>query len=143
VIFLMALVPVLLQSFLIVRFWRSLANLGFASEVISRAPSMLPLDAVSGLLAAMVAYWGLHTWTGFMLPILQREPFGDGASMFMAMLCCFSSMAVTYFNASDRFTTPTLAGMRESAVRTVVTLRILDTAEDVVLASMAKKGVAL
>lgn len=141
--FLLTLVPVRLQCFLIVRFWQALAKLGFASEVISRAPCMLPLDAVAGMLAAMVGYWGLHSWGGFMLPMLQREPFSDGASMFMALFCSLSSMAVTFFNASDRFATPTVAGMREAAVRTVVTLRILDTAEDVVLASMAKKGVSL
>ena len=93
---------------------------------------MLPLDSLAVLFGLMVVYWSVHSWTGFMLPFLQPQPFGQIGCQTMAMLCCFSSMAVCSFNSSDRFTTPTVAGMREAAVRTVVTLRILDSAEAVV-----------
>lgn len=138
--FVMTLVPVTMLCFAVVTYWRALASLGLASEVIARAPRMLPLDAVALLFAAMVVYWALQGWSGFMLPFLQSGPLGTGGTSFMALLCCLSSMAVAFVNAGDRFTTPTVAGLREAAVRTVVTLRILDRAEDLVVPPRARKG---
>lgn len=138
--FVLNLVPVVMIGFLIYQYWRSLTNLGFASEVIRGLPNMLPLDAVAVLLGLMVAYWGLHSGTGFMLTFLQSQPLSEVACQAMAMLCCFGSMAICFVNSGDRFTTPTVAGVREAAVRTVVTLRILDSAEAVVREAESRRG---
>lgn len=141
--FVLNLVPVTMIVFAIVQYWRSLANLGFAGEVIGKAPNMLPLDSVAVLLGLMVGYWGLHSSTGLMLPGLQSQPLSEVGCQLMAMLCCFGSMAVCYFNSGDRFTTPTVAGMREAAITTVVTLRILDSAEAVVREAISRRGTQL
>ena len=90
---------------------------------------MLPLDGVSLLLAALTVYWSLHSWSGFTLPILQRGPMVEWQVTFMAVVSCVASCAIAYFNAGDRFTHPTTAGMREAALRTLAVHRIIDAAE--------------
>lgn len=127
--YILTLVPVAMLALAIIRFWGCLRRLGLAHEVFRRAPNMFALDAVTLFLAAMVGYWAMHSWVGFMLPVFQKEPMAEWETIFMAMLCCFSSLAVGYFNSGDRFNNHTVAGMRESALRTLAALRILDAAE--------------
>ncbi len=98
-------------------------------EVVGHAPNMLALDAVSLLMGALTAYWSLHSWFGITLPILQRGPMAEWQVTFMAVVSCIASCAIAYVNAGDRFTHPTVAGMREAALRTLVAHRIIDAIE--------------
>lgn len=125
------LVPSLLNVYVILTWWRAVSRLGFTDEIIRRAPNMLPLDVVAIFLAVMVGYLAIHAWTGFSLTFFGPLPQSDLGTTVLAMFCCFISLGNAWMNASDRFSVPTVAGLRESAVRTLVTLRIIDRAEDI------------
>lgn len=133
----LTLLPAVLMSLAIVRFWSWLRRLGYAGEVVTRAPNMLALDGVSLLLAALSAYWTLHSWFGVTLPILENGLMADWQVTFMAMVSSIACCAVAYFNAGDRFVHPSIAGMREAALRTLAALRIIDAVE---LARLVEKG---
>lgn len=125
------LVPSLLNVYVIVIWWRAVSRLGFTDELIRRAPNMLPLDVVAIFLAAMVGYLAVHAWTGFSLTFFVPLPQSDLGTTVLAMVCCLISLGNAWMNAGDRFSVPTVAGLRESAIRTLVTLRIVDRAEDI------------
>lgn len=125
------LVPSLINVFVIVTFWRSLAKLGFTDEVIKRAPNMLPLDGVAVLLCAMVGYLALHSWTGLSLEFADTAPNSVIGTTLIATICCLTAMGITRYNSGDRFTTPTVVGIKESVVRTLLTLRVIDRAEEI------------
>lgn len=127
--YILTLVPVVMLSIAIVRYWRSLQRLGHVKEVVGHAPNMLALDAVSLLMAALTAYWSLHSWFSITLPILQRGPMAEWQVTFMAVVSCIASCAIAYVNAGERFTHPTVAGMREAALRTLAAHRIIDAIE--------------
>lgn len=127
--YILTLIPVVMLSIAILRYWRSLQRLGHVKEVVGHAPNMLALDAVSLLMAALTAYWSLHSWFGITLSILQRGPMAEWQVTFMAMVSCIASCAIAYVNAGERFTHPTVAGMREAALRTLAAHRIIDAIE--------------
>lgn len=127
--YVLALIPVVMMSLAITRFWRCLRRLGYAGEIVGRAPNMLPLDGVSLLMAALTGYWSLHSWFGVTLPILQNGPMAEWQVTFMALVCSIACCAVAYFNAGERFVHPSVAGMREAALRTLAAHRIIDAAE--------------
>lgn len=127
--YILTLIPVLMLSTAILRYWRSLSRLGYLREVITHAPNMLALDGVSLLLAGWTAYWGMHSWFGITLPILQHGLMAEWQVTFMAVVCCAATCAIAYFNAGERFTHPNLAGMREAALRTLAAHRIIDAIE--------------
>lgn len=135
--YVLALIPVVMMSLAIMRFWRCLRRLGYAGEVIGHAPSMLAFDGVSLLMAALTGYWSLHSWFGITLPILQSGPMAEWQVTFMALVCSIACCAVAYFNAGERFVHPSLAGMREAALRTLAAHRIIDAVE---LARLVERG---
>lgn len=125
------LVPAFLNVFVIAVWWKGLSRLGFAGEVIGREPNMLPLDVVSVFLASMVGYLALHAWSGYELAFFGPLPQDSFGTSTLATICCLASMAVTAVNSGDRFTVPTVAGLRESGIRTLLTLRIIGRAEEI------------
>lgn len=135
----LTLIPATLMSLAIVRFWYWLRRLGYAGEVVGRAPNMLALDGVSLLMAALSGYWSLHGWFGVTLPILQDGPMADWQVSFLAIVTSVACCVVAYFNAGERFIHPSLAGMREAALRTLAALRIIGAVE---LARLVENGQA-
>jgi hypothetical protein len=135
----LTLIPAALMSLAIVRFWYWLHRLGYTGEVVGRAPNMLALDGVSLLMAALSGYWSLHGWFGLTLPLLQDGPMADWQVAFLAIVTSVGCCVVAYFNAGERFTHPSLAGMREAALRTLAALRIIDAVE---LARLVENGQA-
>lgn len=133
----LTLLPAVLMSLAIVRFWYWLRRLGYAGEVVGHVPNMLALDGVSLLMAALSAYWSLHGWFGVTLPILQDDPMADWQVTFMAIVSTCACCVVAYFNAGQRFVHPSMAGMREAALRTLAALRIIDAVE---LGRLVEKG---
>ena len=133
--YVLALIAAVMMSLAITRFWFCLRRLGYAGEVVGRAPNMLALDGVSLLMAALTGYWSLHSWFGVTLPILQNGPMPEWQVTFMATVCSVACCAVAYFNAGERFVQPSLAGMREAALRTLMALRVIDAVELVRLAA--------
>jgi hypothetical protein len=100
---------------------------------------MLALDGVSLLMAALSGYWSLHGWFGVTLPLLQDGPMADWQVTFLAIVTSVACCVVAYFNAGERFIHPSLAGMREAALRTLAALRIIDAVE---LARLVENGQA-
>ena len=133
----LTMIPAALMSLAIVRYWYWLRRLGYAGEVVGHAPNMLALDGVSLLMAALSAYWSLHGWFGVTLPILQDGPMADWQVTFMTIVSTCACCAVAYFNAGQRFVHPSMAGMREAALRTLAALRIIDAVE---LGRLVEKG---
>lgn len=133
----LTLIPVVLMSLAIVRFWYWVRRFGYVGEVISRAPNMFALDGVSLLMAVLSVYWSLQGWFGFTLPFLQAGPMADWQVTFMAIVTSGACCLLAYFNAGSRFVHPNMAGMREAALRVLVTLRILDAIE---LARLVERG---
>jgi hypothetical protein len=133
----LTLIPAVLMSLAIVRYWHWLRRLGYAGEVVGHVPNMLALDGVSLLMAALSAYWSLHGWFGVTLPILQDGPMADWQVTFMAIVSTGACCAVAYFNAGQRFVHPSMAGMRDAALRTLAALRIIDAVE---LGRLVEKG---
>lgn len=125
------LVPAILSVYVIVAYWNALLRMGFSGEVIKHSPSMFLLDVMAIYFAAMVGYWTLHAWTGFTLPLFSTESMTESGNVVVAFTCFFVMFMIMRFNASDRFTEPTAAGIKESAVRSLLTLRIIDRAEEI------------
>lgn len=125
------LAPSMLSIYVIASYWRSLSSIGFAGEVIKRAPNMFMFDLMAIYAAVMVGYWALHAWTGFTLPLFASESMTETGNVLIALVCFFALVLILRFNASDRFTEPTAAGIKEAAVRSLLTLRIIERAEEI------------
>lgn len=135
------LAPSALSIYVIAMYWRSLLRIGFVGEVVGRAPNMLILDLMSVYAALMVGYWGVHAWTGHALTVFPSAPQTDAGTLLAALACFFVLVLILRFNASDRFTIPTVAGIREAAIRSLLTLRIIDRAEDVFRSGITRRNV--
>lgn len=135
------LVPSALSVYVIAMYWRSLARIGFAGEVVGRAPNMLIFDLMAIYAALMIGYWSLHAWTGHALTVFPSAPQTDTGTLLAALACFFALVMILRLNAGDRFTTPTVAGIREAAIRSLLTLRIIDRAEDLFRSGIARRNV--
>lgn len=135
------LVPSMLSIYVISAYWTSLRRLGFAGEVIGRAPSMLIFDLVAIYAALMVAYWAAHAWTGYALTLFPTAPQTEGGTFFVALVCFFALATILRLNAGDRFTVPSVAGIKEAAVRSLLTLRIIDRAEEIFRTGITRRNV--
>ncbi|EKQ5083701.1 hypothetical protein P5Q52_004529 [Salmonella enterica] len=108
------------------RFWSCIDRMGFMREVSRRAPSMLHGDLVAGILAFMPFLLALVDWAGITLP-RQDGPISPYASVFLSLGCLLGCMFMLR-QSGERFAGH-WAGTRESALRTVAALRIIDAAE--------------
>lgn len=128
---LLVVVPSLLTVYVLGQYWRALQRMGFADEVIGRAPFMFIMDVMTVYAALMVVYLNVHAWTGYSMTLFPSGPVTAGATAFVALTCFGAMSLIMRFNSSDRFSVPTVGGIRESAVRTLLVLRILDHAEQI------------
>ena len=103
------------------RWWLCIDRMGFSREVGRRAPSLLAatLAIVPFLVAAV-------DWFGITLP-RQSAPIAPGMAAFISVACLGGCVFVLR-NTGERFVGH-WAGTRESALRTVAALRIIDAAE--------------
>lgn len=135
------LLPSMLSIYLISMYWISQRRLGFAGEVVRRAPSMLIFDLMAIYTALLVLYWALHAWTEYALTLFPSPPQTENGTFFVALVCFFALTVIFRFNAADRFTVPTVAGIKEAAVRSLLTLRIIDHAEDIFRNGITRRNV--
>lgn len=108
------------------RFWACIDRLGFTREVSRRAPSMVQGDMLAATLAVMPFLVAAVDWFGITLP-RQSAPIPPYAAAFISLACLGGCMFILR-NSGERFAGH-WAGTRESALRTVAALRILDAAE--------------
>ncbi|MBB1625956.1 hypothetical protein [Achromobacter sp. UMC71] len=125
------LVVVVLLCFPIYRFWACARRLSpeHYRELIRRAPLMRTLDAIAFLMAAFTAYYAAMGLWGFTLPPLDDEPLPAWMNILLSAVTSVGCFGVIWTNAPNRFTDPTWGGMRESVVRTLAALRIIEAAE--------------
>ena len=101
------------------RFWTFIDRMGFMREVGRRAPTLLVGDIVAAIFAFMPVVLAVADWLDSpILPIVAA---------FSSVLCLVASVFI--LNRSGERITPHWAGARESALRTVAALRIIDAAE--------------
>jgi hypothetical protein len=129
IFYFMTLVPVVIIVIAIYRYWVSVRRIGYFDEVVRRAPDWLPLDSAAVCAAGFVLYFATMGWWGFTIPILHEEPLPEWANMLMSLVSTIGCIGLAYYNAGMRFEHPSWVGMRESALRSVAALRIIDAIE--------------
>lgn len=129
IFFFLTLVPVAMIVIAIYRYWVSVRKLGYFDEVVRRAPNWLSLDSLAVCAAGFVVYYAAMGWWGFTIQMLNEEPLPKWAIVFMAMASSFVCIGLAYYNAGMRFEHPSWLGMRESALRSIAALRIIDAIE--------------
>lgn len=125
------LVPVVALCLAIYRFWACARRLSpeYYRELIRRAPLMKALDVVAIGMAVFTAYYAAMGWFGFTLPFIDDEPLPSWMNVLLSAVTSLACVGVVWTNAPNRFTQPTWGGMRESVVRTLAALRIIEAAE--------------
>ncbi|MFQ1064135.1 hypothetical protein [Bordetella trematum] len=125
------LVPVVTICLAIYRFWSCARRLSpeYYRELVRRAPLMKALDVVAIGMAAFTAYYAAMGWFGFTLPFIDDEPLPAWMNVLLSAVTSVACVGAVWINAPNRFTQPTWGGMRESVVRTLAALRIIEAAE--------------
>lgn len=120
--------------YVIVGHWHTHWRLGFAGEVIGRAPFMFLWDVMAIFFSINIVLSGVHEFSGHAFLSYPSAPTSTMETGFVSLICFGALFLTLKFNSGDRFFDPTVAGLREGAVRTLLTLRIIDRIE-----SIAKK----
>ncbi|MCO7641225.1 hypothetical protein NJI34_31120 [Pseudomonas sp. S 311-6] len=125
------LVPVVTLCLAIYRFWACARRLSpeYYRELLRRAPLMRTLDVVAIGMAAFTAYYAAMGWFGFTLPFIDEEPLPPWMNIILSAVTSIACISIVWTNAPNRFTQPTWGGMRESVVRTLAALRIIEATE--------------
>ena len=122
--------PILVLCFFILlsmrRWWLCIDRMGFTREVGRRAPSLIQGDILAATFAIMPFLIAAVDWFGITLP-RHPSPISPGVAAFLSLACLCGCVAVLR-NSGERFAGH-WAGTRESALRTVAALRIIDAAE--------------
>lgn len=108
------------------RFWACIDRLGFTREVGKRAPSMVHGDILAAVFAIMPVLIAAVDWLGIPLP-RQPAPIAPLLSVVLSGGCLGACVFILR-HSGERFAGH-WAGTRESALRTVAALRIIDAAE--------------
>lgn len=122
--------PLMAISFFILlatwRFWCCISRMGFTKEVSRRAPQIVQGDLIASILALMPFILALVDWADLALPH-QGAPAASYITVFVSLGCLLGWMFIMR-QSGERFAGH-WAGTRESALRTVAALRIIDAAE--------------
>lgn len=122
-------VPAAILLFLMFAYWQALYRMGYLDQVIEKVPTQLPTDAATALLILFVFNFGVHASSGHSL--LMEIDTSPAQTRVAAFLTLMGALLLARFNAWDRFTTPTLVGMREAAVASLIALSIIERGEDI------------
>lgn len=107
------------------RWWLCIDRMGYTKEVARRAPSLIQRDMIAATFAFMTFVLAAADWLGVTLPG-QSAPTPSTAMAIMSIACVCISMFILK-NTSERFA-GNWAGTRESALRTIAALHIIDAA---------------
>lgn len=122
--------PIMAIAFFILlatwRFWSCINRMGFMKEVSRRAQWMFQGDLIASILALMPFMLALVDWAGVTLPH-HSSPAASYVTVFVSLGCLLGCMFILR-QSGERFAGH-WAGTRESALRTVAALRIIDAAE--------------
>lgn len=108
------------------RWWQCIDRLGFTREVGRRAPSLVQGDILAATFAILPFLSAAVDWSGVVLPG-QSVPTSSWMAVVLS-LSCLGGCVFVLRDSDGRFA-GSWAGTRESALRTVAALRIIDAAE--------------
>ena len=108
------------------RYWVCVDRLGYMKEISKRAPSLLQRDLMAAVLAMVPFSMAAIDWFEITLP-RQSAPIPPGFAALLSV-CCVCACTGILNNTFERLA-GSWAGTRESALRTVAALRIIDQAE--------------
>ena len=108
------------------RYWVCVDRLGYMKEISRRAPSLLQRDLMATVLAMVPFSMAAIDWFEITLP-RQSAPIPPGFAALLSV-CCVCACIGILNNTFERLA-GSWAGTRESALRTVAALRIIDQAE--------------
>lgn len=118
-----------LSAFLIIsirRFWICADRMGFMRELSRRAPMLLKRDIMAAVLALVPISMALIDWLGITLP-RQSVPMPPLLGVILAAGSLGASVAVLH-NTLDRLA-GSWAGTKESVLRTIAALQIIESTE--------------
>lgn len=118
--------------YVVLAHWIAHRRLGFSGEVIGRAPFMFIWDVMAIFCGLSVMLFAMHEFTGHTLLRYASAPSNSLETGFVSAVCFGALFLIMRFNAADRFFKPDVAGIREGAIRTLLTLRIIDRTEEIV-----------
>ena len=108
------------------RFWVCIDRMGYMREVGKRAPAMVQGDILAAVFAMLPLLIAAVDWLGITLP-RQPEPITPLVAVVLSGGCLGACLYVLR-HSGERFAGH-WAGTRESALRTVAALRIIDATE--------------
>lgn len=108
------------------RWWQCVDRLGFTREIGRHAPSLVQGDILAATFAILPFLIAAVDWSGVVLPG-QSSPTPSWMAAVIS-LSCIGGCVFVLRNSGGRFA-GNWAGTRESALRTVAALRIIDAAE--------------
>ncbi len=119
-----------ITSFLVIlaiwRFWYFINRMGFTKEVGRRAPELIHGDILAISFAGLPFVLAIIDWFQIVLPN-QLEPLPSALTAFLS-IACLGGCLYALRNSQGRIVGH-WAGTRESALRTVAALRIINAAE--------------
>ena len=122
--------PIVVMCFFLLmfmrRWWLCIDRMGYAKEVGRRAPSLVQRDILAATFAMMPFVLAAADWFSITLPG-QSTPVPSMLAVVMSLACVGSCLFILK-NTGERFA-GSWAGTRESALRTIAALRIIDAAE--------------
>ena len=108
------------------RFWVCIDRMGYMREVGKRAPAMVQGDILAAVFAMLPLLIAAVDWLGITLP-RQPEPITPLVAVVLSGGCLGACLYVLR-HSGERFAGH-WAGTRESALRTIAALRIIDATE--------------
>lgn len=122
-------IPILIACFFMLlsvqRWWLCISRMGFVRELGRRAPALVRGDVLAVAFAASPFVIAVLDWLGFAM--LGQTVIASPVAVFLSLASLGASVFVLG-NSGERFAGH-WAGTRESALRTVAMLRIIDAAE--------------
>lgn len=114
---------------MVIGFWLAVRNFGKLHIAYRRESQVFIFDAIGVAWALMVPFWAAYDLLGLRLPFMPPEAFASWQCVLNAVVAAVAAVAMGYFNGRERFTSPTHAGLAESAMRFLATRQIITAAE--------------
>ena len=114
---------------MVIGFWLAVRRFGKLHTAYREDEQVFHLDVVAVFWALLVPFWASYDLLGVRLPFMAAEAFSSWQCVLFAIVGAIAAVTMGYFNARERFTNPTHAGMAESALRYLAARQIITAAE--------------
>lgn len=131
--------PLILVCFFIAisihRFWACVRKMGFTKEINARAPLMVHRDVFAAALVLTPVMIAVANWSSLTLP-RHSTPISSTLSVWIS-ICLLAASLFTLRDSLERVA-GSWAGTRESVLRTIAALRIIDDLALIKASGLAK-----